>query len=235
MVKIKLPIKTMIDEEKILIECKNGIENTDIDTQTSNSISDCHNYGVFSIWITDTIRSFVTEESIKSWEVFDNNHPHKNNEYFLIHDHRYDLTSIPLFGEQDNIIYKKVEYTKEENGYEHYLFHSALFEEDKKPKIVFQKKVGLERISFTKNEPWFLEKDQIHRAVWKGPIVALIKEHRDPKSINKQSTNGFLTLSAKGIFPPTEGLYKPMKKEKCIQLRDKVYKLVLNRLKYLKK
>lgn len=223
-----------LQEKKILEECIQEIETGNLEVCTSNSLTNCHKDGLYSIWLAPTIRCFLTEGNLENWTDFDMQKPHINNKDFLLHDHRYDLTSIPLFGKQDNILYKETDKITPENEYDHYLFYSAFFQEDKIPKVEFKKKVGLKMIKYEEDETWFLQKEEIHRVIWKGPIVALLKEHRDPKFINMNPTNGYLVNHAKGKLPCEKGLYQPLNKEKCQNMIEKIYHLSKKRLKFLK-
>jgi hypothetical protein len=64
-----------------------------------NSIKNMHFEGVDSIWISPTIRCWVTDKSIPGIVS-------SSNDGLLIHSHRHALTSIPVFGHQENIIYE---------------------------------------------------------------------------------------------------------------------------------
>ena len=214
--------------------------------QKERSLCNCHTEGVFSIWLADNLRVFMVldEEGIPLWSKFDTELPHNNNESFLLHNHRYPLTSIPLSDpsttQQLNVLYEEVADTQTfTETYKKYRYYSALFEEDKKAKYVTEGKVLLKRTSYSLNEPWFMEENDIHRIVWKGPIIALLQEHKEVGFVNKNPTEAFLVDSAERI--PCEqfehSLYQPITAqdfELCVsKLQNALQRSLLERYRLL--
>jgi len=199
--------------------------------QLTKSLINCHFVGVHSIWITPTIRCFITENDVDDVNVFDNAAPHSNNERFLIHNHRYGLTSIPLEGHQENILFEEVPTITNEikndtniGLYRKFKFYSAILNPDKEIKYEDQGKIWLKRISYTVNKSWFMNKEDIHRICWKGPIIALLIEHRDPSYINYDSTDAYLVDSAARLPCDEDKLYKPMDSQTFNRLTTRIRK-----------
>lgn len=233
-----------ISLQQILEEAYSFLVDPSLTTkQFQYSLSNCHTLGVYSIWISDTLRSFVVleKEGPVQWRTFDNLYPHKHNDNFLLHNHRYPLTSIPLSDktktEQYNVLYKPVkEINENTETYKKYSFYSSFFEEDRKAKYVFNENVLLERVSCTVNQPWFMETDEIHRVVWKGPIIALLKEHREPNFINKSSTDAYLVNFADDIpCSMHEGkLYQQISENEFTNITKILKQAILGKLDSLK-
>jgi len=166
------------------------------------------------LWLTETARCFITEADVSGINVFDNETPHLNNEDFLIHNHRYDLSSIPIEGHQENVLFEEIESPPIEDLdsnvglYKKFKFHSAILNSGNKMSHEFVKKVWLNRIQFKINEQWFMKTDEIHRICWKGPIIALLIEHRDPSFVNPEPTNAYLVDTAKELPCDESQLYK---------------------------
>jgi hypothetical protein len=201
--------------------------NKNMKKKLSSSLTHCHFKNVYSVWLTDTIRVFYTEGDIDGVSSFDSETPHKNNEKFLIHDHRHPLTSVPLFGIQENIKYKIVEMMEEEcDKYKEYLFYSAILSGESKARHEFVQEVVLKKVESSLNVPWFMEKQEIHRVYWKGSMMALLKEHREVDEVSKTPTRGYLVSHEKN-FPCGEGLYQPISEEKF----EEITKLALDSIK----
>src|SRR5581483_6986437 len=203
--KIKECMKEINDEKKFNIQLK-------------NSLSNCHFVGVYSIWINDTMRCFITEKDINDLSIFDNNKPHLNNERFLIHNHRYDITSIPIEGYQENVLFEEMlpDFNMQESNddtieiYKKYKFYSAILSSNKEIGYKYQGDVLLKRIKYEINKPWLMKTHEIHRICWKGPIIALIIEHRNPTYINSDPTDAYLINTATDLPCDETQLYKPI-------------------------
>lgn len=207
--------------------------------QEAKSISNCHFVGVYSIWITETIRCFMTLDDVDDLCVFDNSKPHQNNERFLLHNHRYDISSVPIFGHQENIIYEEVEGEVNDKTdaedihlYKKYKFYSAILNNGNQVGHKFIGTVLLKKTKYSMNEPWFMYKNEIHRICWKGRIMALIIEHRNPSHINKEATDAYLVADQETIPCDEHNLYQPIRKEVFMQLRET---LIKEMNQYLKK
>ena len=196
------------------------------ETEVAASLTHCHFKNLFSVWLTDTIRCFYAEDDIVGISPFDSSKPNENNENFLLHDHRNDLTSIPLSGIQENIKYEINENFEENCSiYKEYKFFSGILNSESKPKYEYVGDVILKTTDISKNEPWFMKKEEIHRVYWKGEIYALIKEHRKPNEIRKEPTKGFLISSAEK-FPCEDNLYQPISIEKYDEIVGNIISLI---------
>lgn len=100
---------SIFNQLEILKIAQSAILEGDRDYQIKNSFSNCHHKGVFSLLLTPTIRSFCTDYVIPYWANFDFYSPHRDNDAFLLHKHRYPISSIPLEGTQYNAIYREKE------------------------------------------------------------------------------------------------------------------------------
>eukprot|EP01080_Neovahlkampfia_damariscottae_P008415 gene8415-240_t len=204
--------------------------NKNKEKKISTSFSHCHFKNVYSVWLTDTIRCFFTEEDIEGVSQFDIKKPHEHNDKFLIHDHRHDLTSIPLSGQQINIKYSTVNKMEEQcEVYKAYKFYSGILNEDLKPKYEYIQDVILKATEISRKS-WYMKKEEIHRVFWKGPVIALLKEHRDDNQISKDATNGYLISSA-DKFPCKEGLYQPISVEKYTEIVKNVILIINMKIK----
>eukprot|EP01116_Phalansterium_solitarium_P006445 TRINITY_DN1874_c0_g2_i3.p2 TRINITY_DN1874_c0_g2~~TRINITY_DN1874_c0_g2_i3.p2 ORF type:complete len:220 (-),score=43.11 TRINITY_DN1874_c0_g2_i3:3104-3763(-) len=188
----------------------------------SRSVHNCHFKGLSSLWLTDTLRVFVAKERLPGTGDVDDCR-------FLVHNHRYPLISVPVYGVQHNIIYKEhpggVPYRK-------FRFHSGLFRDDRRPLL---EPVGVTRLKAepaTVDQPWFMNTSDVHRVYWPDGVIALLKEHRQPDEINTATTDAYLVHDAYGM-PCEEGLYASMGAEDYDRLVDHVRPHVLHALQRL--
>lgn len=144
-----------------------------------------------------------------------------------------------MIGYQENIVYQEVEKgSKDSTPYDKVEFHTAILDNEKaeaqltnviswqssrpKPKLVWRDQVGLIETSRTSDVPWHLEKDEIHRVVWRGDICALIYAHHPNGVQNKEHTTGYLVASDHMELPFAKNLYMPIKEDHCKFVLGKV-------------
>lgn len=213
---------------RILQEAYTALNNHNmVEFQLEQSVQNCHWMGVYSIRVTPLLRAFIPEENQDDVGLYDNSRPHDHNDRFVMHNHRHDLISLPLSGHQENIKYDETDDHDDDLYVGTYLkakFYSALFQEDRKAKQVEVGSVKLKRTSYTVNQPWHMDAREIHRIMWQVvdgvPVIALLKEVRDPDAINKQPADWNLPLKA-SEFPCASHLelYQKLGRDDCIRLR----------------
>ena len=171
------------------------------------SFNNCHFKGITSLWLTPTLRAFIAYDRIDG--VCD-----ESDTGFLVHNHRYPITSVPVLGDQVNVLYTLASADDDAGAdYTHFKFESGLFRPDRTPQVSAVGTVRLiKRIAHT-NVAWRMETNEIHRVVWPSAVtIALIKEHRSLNEINTRATDAYLVTSAT-CMPCEDGLYTPLKAE----------------------
>jgi hypothetical protein len=203
--------------------------------QHKRSLQNCHFSGTFSLWVTPTLRSFMTEGDSPATAEFDNDCPHQHNALFLIHNHRYKLLSVPLEGTQANVLYEErpigedASLREGEMYYQKYKYFSAILSPDGEARHEPLGRTRLKRIGYAVNHPWTMETEEIHRVVWNGGggITALLRECRDPNSINTEPTDAYLVSTA-SEWPCPENLYLPISLEDFERLRCRLKSAIEN-------
>lgn len=195
------------------------------------SLQKCHHRQVSSLMLSKDgrVRCFLTYDSPEGWCSFDPSNPHAHNSEFTLHNHRYPLTSIPLEGHQENIIYEEVDNeTTDENiaVYKKYKFHSKILNPNVTNMYEYVADVKLSMTKYEVNQPWSMAAPEIHRIVWKGAIIAVLFEHREPSQINCDATDAYLSQTSESVQCMNDGLYQPLEQKEFDEAAPRVLKAI---------
>jgi len=193
------------------------------------SYANCHLRGVYSIFLNDNYRVFITQQNIPELSVFNEENPHIGLSSHLLHDHTFDFTSIPLGGDQTNVIYEHTSHLDPTSQkYCQCIFRSAIGDHGKihqSPNLEFVNYQHLRVIDngITQNKSYSMKAEQIHRVVWRGPIIALICLEQ---KYDRQSYAYMHDRDGIGYMILRDDLYQPIADDKFEHLKNVIDKSI---------